>query len=336
MSILVQKPGLLSTFQDGGRWGYQSLGVNVSGIMDPSAFRLANILVGNDVQQTCLEMTVLGASLLFEHHACIALTGAFLNPHIDDSPIQNNRAYLIKAGQTLHFKTDAPTTGARAYLAVFGGYNLPNVMHSHSTDLKSKLGGLNGQALKKQDRITLNGTFADNHIPLIKERINSQRIYLSSGLGQQKRATIRVLTGVHFDLFTPESQQQFLHQPFKISTQSDRMGYRLLGHTLNLTKPLQIFSEPSNFGTIQVPPDGNPIILMADRQSTGGYPKIANVITADLGYLAQSLPGDQIHFTLTTLEEAQQSWFERLKRFEQLKQQLHDTVMTLHQYFSHF
>lgn len=336
MSIVVLKSGMLSTIQDSGRWGYQGLGVGVTGAMDPSALRLANILVGNQEILPCLEITLTGPTLRFDSHTCIAITGAFLSPYIDDTPIQNNRCYILTSGQTLSFKTNTNNTGARAYIAAFGGFKSAQALGSYSTDLKSQLGGIQGRALQKDDIIELNGRFRSKYILEVKQFIASRSVYLPSGLGIQPRQNLRVIKGTHFEQFTPESRQLFLDTEFKISPQSDRMGYRLQGNTLQLSTPLQIYSEPTAFGTIQVPPDGNPIVLMADRQSTGGYPKIANIITADLGYLAQALPGQSINFTLTSIEEAQRIWTERMTRFQQLKEQLRDTVSFLTEKFTHF
>ncbi len=336
MSIVVIKPGMLSTIQDEGRWQYQRLGVGVTGAMDPSALRLANILVGNSRILPCLEITLTGPTLRFDSNACIAITGAFLSPHIDNKPIQNNRSYILTPGQTLSFKSSPDNTGVRAYLAVFGGLKGNKVLNSFSTDLKSTLGGIQGRALQKDDIIELNGRFRSRHILEIKQFIASRSLYLTSGLGIQPRQTLRVIPGTHFAKFTDDSIHQFLDTEYKISAQSDRMGYRLQGCSLNLAEPLQIYSEPTSFGTIQVPPDGNPIVLMADRQSTGGYPKLANVITADLGYLAQSLPGQSVRFSLTTIDEAQKIWAERNARFKQLQVQLRDTVDFLTDKFTYF
>lgn len=336
MSIVVIKPGMLSTIQDIGRWQYQGLGVGVTGAMDPSALRLANILAGNTSILPCLEITLTGPTLRFDSNACIAITGAFLSPHIDNEPIQNNRAYILTPGQTLSFKSSPDNTGARAYLAVFGGLKGNKVLNSFSTDLKSKLGGIQGRPLQKDDIIELNGRFRSRHILEIKQFIASRSLYLSSGLGIQARQTLRVIPGSHFSKFTSEAIHQFLNNEFKINPQSDRMGYRLQGNILTLKEPLQIYSEPTAFGTIQVPPDGNPIVLMADRQSTGGYPKIANVITADLGYLAQALPGQGIRFSLISIEEAQSIWTERINFFKQLQTQLRDTVDFLTDKFTYF
>lgn len=336
MSITVIKPGMLSTIQDMGRWGTQRLGVGVTGAMDLSAIQLANLLVGNSSVLPSLEITLTGPTLRFDSNACIAITGAFLSPCIDGEPIQNNRGYIITTGQTLSFKTNPDNNGARAYLAVHGGFNLTPVLGSTSTDLKSHLGGIKGRALQKDDQLQLHGKFRSKHLLMLKNLLHSQRIYLRANLGVQRKNHLRVIAGAHFSLFSPTMQEKFLDTEFKIGAQSDRMGYRLQGATLTLEKPLQIYSEPTAFGSIQVPPDGSPIILMADRQSTGGYPKIANVITTDLGFLAQSLPGQTIRFSLTTIEDAQKIWAERVRSLHELQQQLLDTIQVLKDNFVYF
>ncbi|NOL49174.1 biotin-dependent carboxyltransferase family protein [Pelistega europaea] len=336
MSITVIKPGMLTTIQDSGRWGYQQLGVPVTGAMDSNALRLANILVGNPCILPSLEITLTGPTLRFESNACIAICGAFLSPYIDDEPIHNNRAYIITTGQTLSFKASPNNSGARAYLAIHAGLNTPPVLGSTSTDLQSHLGGIKGQALKKDDTIPFNGRFRSRHLLTLKQHLQSQRIYLSSGLGIRPKNHLRVTKGTHFSLFNPTTQHMFLDTEYKISHQSNRMGYRLQGVSLSLEKPQQILSEPTAFGTIQVPPDGLPIILMADRQSTGGYPKIANVISADLGYLAQLLPGQTLNFSLISLEEAQHIQAKRTNHFQELQQQLHDTINLLKTNFVYF
>lgn len=336
MSITVIKSGTLSTIQDSGRWGYQRLGVGVAGAMDMSAIRLANILVGNSCILPSIEMTLTGATLRFESNACIAVCGAFLSPYIDEEPIQNNRAYIITTGQTLSFKSSPNNSGARAYLAIHGGLKTPMTLGSHSTDIKSQLGGLHGIPLQKGDHLALNGRFRSRHLLSLKQQLQSQRIYLRSGLGIQRKNHLRVLAGVHFSLFSSAMQHLFLDTEYKISAQSDRMGYRLQGEKLYLTTPQQIHSEPTAFGSIQVPPDGSPIVLMADRQSTGGYPKIANVISADLGQLAQLLPGQTVHFSLLQLDEAQQIWAERKYHFQELQHQISDTVQILKENFVYF
>lgn len=333
MSILVKKPGVLSTLQDDGRWNYQGLGVSVTGAMDPSALRLANCLLGNPLTTTCLEMTLSGSSLVFEDYACIAISGAFLNPHVDQQAIQNNRAYLIQPGQTLSFKPCASSHGARAYLAVHGGFASEPVMGSQSTDIRVGFGGLQGRALQKGDRLYLNRQFVKSGLSPLLRHLQNCRVYLSSGLGIQTRQTIRLLRGTHFQAFTLISQQALVEDAYTITPQSDRMGYRLQGTLLRLEREIQIRSEPTTFGTIQVPTDGQPIALMADRQSMGGYPKIATVIRADLAYLAQHLPGQKIRFGFCTLEEAQLAWAQRLNKLKQLSCQVEESTRLMQQCF---
>ena len=333
MSILVNKPGMFTSIQDTGRWGCQSLGVSVTGAMDPSALRLANCVVGNPLNTACLEVTLSGPSLVFEEAACIAVSGAFLNPHIDEQAIQNNCAYIIQAGQTLSFKPSSQCTGARAYIAVHGGFKSELVMGSQSTDYRVGIGGILGRALQKEDRLHLNGYFSAESLELILSHLHKRKIYLSSGLGIQTRKTIRIIRGAHFQHFTMASREALVDAEFAITPQSDRMGYRLQGPALELEQALQLRSEPMAFGTIQVPADGQAIALMADRQSIGGYPKIANIIQTDLSYLAQHLPGQKIQFSLCTVEQAQQLWAERLEKFTQLSQQVQETSVMLKEHF---
>ncbi len=333
MSILVSKPGMFTSIQDTGRWGFQSLGVSVTGAMDPSALRLANCVVGNPLHTACLELTLGGPSLVFEEAACIAISGAFLGPHIDEQAIQNNCAYIVQAGQALSFKPSSHCTGARAYIAFHGGIKSDSVMGSQSTDYRVGMGGLQGRALQKGDRIHLNGYFAANSLDTILSHLHKRQIYLSSGLGIQVRKTIRIIRGAHFQHFTMASREALVDAEFAITPQSDRMGYRFQGPSLELEQPLQLRSEPMAFGTIQVPADGQAIALMADRQSIGGYPKIANIIQTDLSYLAQHLPGQKIQFSLCTVEQAQQLWAERLDKFSQLSQQIQETTHLLKEHF---
>ncbi|MFV9474744.1 biotin-dependent carboxyltransferase family protein [Advenella sp. RU8] len=322
MSIQVISPGVLSTFQDEGRHRFQSIGVPVGGVMNQSSLRLANLLAGNPPSETVLEITLSGPRLLFEEDACIAFSGAPIHAFANDTPIPVNRPFLIQAGQTLHFRPDPRSAMARTCLAVHGGFELPAMMGSCSTDLKNRLGGYHGRALKKQDRIEIKKPLASQHRQTLLDFFNALEIYLPANLGLQKKHGIRVIKGYHWDHFTRESQARFLNDSFRITPQSERMGYRLQGPVLALQSPLQILSEPTAFGSIQVPPDGNPIILMADRQTTGGYPKIANVISADLPVLAQMLPGEHCTFSLLDLKEAQRLMLDREKKFMTLQKQL--------------
>lgn len=324
MSLRVLKPGLLSTFQDAGRTGSQHLGVPVCGVMDPRAHRLANVLVGNDRDVATLEITMIGPTLQFEAPACFALAGADMQAMLNDSPIPNHRPLIARAGDVLTMGPAMPGSGLRAYLAVHGGYALPPVLASASTDLRGAFGGHAGRALAKNDTVGLTRALPrdEDELSALAQRLWQVRIYLPTALAFRPRSRLRLLPGVHWDEFTPQSQRDLLEADFRISAQSDRMGYRLEGPPLKMKTPRQILSEAASFGTIQVPSGGEAIVLMADRQSTGGYPKIAQVISADLPDLAQRRPGQTVCFTPIGLDEAQQLDSEQEDAFDQVRDTL--------------
>lgn len=324
MSLTVLKPGLLSTFQDMGRAGHQHLGVPVCGAMDMCSHRLANLLAGNDTDHATLEMTLVGPMLRFEAPACFAIAGADLQPTINDAPVSAYRPLIARAGDVLAFGSAAPDTGVRTYLAVHGGYALTPVLQSTSTYVRGAFGGHAGRALAKGDTIGLHTTLtaASDTLTDLAQALWQIRVYLPSAVVARARSHLRLLPGVHWDEFTAASHHDLLSSAFRISVQSDRMGYRLEGPALSMTTPRQILSEAASYGTIQVPSGGEAIILMADRQSTGGYPKIAQVITVDLPWLAQRGPGATVRFELTELDDAQRLDGEREAAFLQLQDAL--------------
>lgn len=320
MSITVIKPGLQSSFQDLGRQGYQHLGVSVSGAMDSRAHRLANLLAGNTDDHATLEITLTGPTLRFDAATCIAISGAALSPTINGQTVPNNRPLVVKAGDVLAF--GARKTGLRSYLAVYGGFDIARVMGSRSTFLRGNFGGMGGRALKKDDQIGLLQTLGEFDLDALTDDVWMIKVYLPALLGFMVRHDIRVIAGPHADLFTDTSLEQFFTSGYQVDAQSERMGYRLNGPTLKLKDTDQIVSEVTSFGTIQVPPDGKPIILMADRQTTGGYVKIAHVATVDLPLIAQTMPGETLHFHDITLAQAQQLDNQREEAFGRLFQGL--------------
>lgn len=320
MSITVIKPGLLSSFQDLGRQGYQHLGVPVSGAMDGRAHRLANLLVGNIDDQATLEITLTGPTLRFDAAACIAISGATLSPTLNGESVPNNRPLIVKAGDVLAF--GARKTGLRSYLAIYGGFDIAPTMGSQSTFLRGKFGGFKGRALQKNDHIGLRQPLCHRDLDELNNAVWMIKVYLPAILGFTVRHDIRVIAGPHADLFQSASLEQFFTSGYKVNAQSERMGYRLEGPALTLKSTDQIVSEVTSFGTIQVPPDGRPIILMADRQTTGGYVKIAHVATVDLPLVAQTMPGETLHFHELTLEQAQQLDYQREEAFGRLFQGL--------------
>ncbi|WP_455826300.1 5-oxoprolinase subunit C family protein [Pseudomonas graminis] len=309
MTIKVIRPGLFSSFQDTGRVGFQHWGVPVNGAMDQNAHALANLLVGNPTTAATLEMTIQGPVLCFQAKALIGLAGADLGASLDGVALKPGHAACVRPGAVLRF--EKPEYGARAYLAVSGGYVLQPLMNSRSTYSRGGFGGLDGRALKAGDVIPICSSFA-----------NPPRLNIPPGLLFTPRpgpVSIRVLHGREWAQFSASAQQDFLNEPYGLTAASDRMGYRLEGPGLALTQPAQLLSESVTFGTVQVPAGGQPIVLMADRQTTGGYPRIAQVASVDLPALAQLMPGDEIRFSLIDLPTAQQLLVARLRRLEKLE-----------------
>jgi antagonist of KipI len=326
MSIKVIRPGLLASMQDLGRFGFQKYGVINSGAMDSASLRIANLLVGNEEEEAAIEVTLMGTSLLFEEDLLISITGGDLSPVIDGEAVPQWRPVYIKKGSVLQFK--ACKSGCRSYVAVSGGFAIPEVMNSKSTYLRGGIGGYEGRALQTGD------TLHSNHLP---QKMNSLFQHLKSKCQSRlfiatawyvnsahfsksiQASMLRVIRGAEFDLFTLSSQSQFFEQDFQITPKSDRMGYRMSGPILELEESFELLSEAVSHGTIQVPQDGNLIILLADRQTTGGYPRIAHVATVDLPIIAQLKPGENIRFKEVTLEEAEQLYLKEEQRIEELK-----------------
>lgn len=323
MSIQVIRPGLLTTVQDLGRHGFQRHGVVVSGAMDPFSLRIANLLVGNEETEGALEITMIGPKLQFEEDSLIAICGGNLSPEIDGKSIPQWRPVMIKKGSVLSF--GAAKSGCRAYLAVAGGLDIPVVMGSRSTYLRAEFGGFHGRPLKKGDMLQTR-TPSDLSAHYLYKKLGSNPFAARKwSVGMKLRPVIgnpviRVTKGGQFEWFTENSKEQFFSSGFQVTSQSDRMGYRLSGPPLELTKSQELISEAVTAGTVQVPSEGNPIVLMADRQTTGGYPKIAQVITVDLPVLGQVKPGEKIRFKEISLEEAQTLLRLREQKIQLVKQ----------------
>ncbi|MBD3109090.1 biotin-dependent carboxyltransferase family protein [Bacillus sp. AGMB 02131] len=309
--ITVIKPGMLTTIQDLGRYGFQRYGVLVNGAMDTFSHRLANLLVGNHEATPTLEATLIGPHLRFELDTMIAIGGADLSPAIDGHPIQIWKPYAIKRGQYLTF--GAIQNGCRSYIAVAGGFQVPAVMQSASTYLRGKYGGVNGRPLQKDDQLLIN--VADREFNNMKWSIADELLprFHSS-------PTIHVVRGQQFNLFTAESQHCFFTSTYEVTPQSDRMGCRLKGPLLKRYTETEMLSEAVAFGTIQVSSDGSPIVLLADRQTTGGYPKIAQIASADFPNAAQVKPGDRVNFKEISHEEAQEKLLKLERNIHYVKQ----------------
>lgn len=311
MSIKITNPGPLSTFQDFGRTGYQKQGFPVNGAMDQDAMILANCLTNNPAGEAVIEMTIAGITAIFEETCVISLTGADCTPLINNKPIPMNTAVVIQKGQIL--RCPMAVNGCRSYLAVSGGFGLPLIMGSASTNLKCGIGGLQGRKLEKGDLIPLKKPCPS--LSHMERRTLPYVPYL-------KELTVRAVFGPQDDAFTEEGITLFQTQAFKVRPDSDRMGMRLDGPSLPCKKSYDIISDGIAAGSIQVTASGQPIILLSDRQTTGGYAKIAAVITADLPMLAQARPGDTLHFALISIETAQQIYTEKKAAMQALQRRI--------------
>ena len=313
MSVRVLRPGLLTTVQDLGRPGWQSLGVVPGGAMDPVSHTVANALVGNAAGAATLECTVLGPELVFGEDSLVAVYGADFDAQVAQRPFPMNRPVLVSEGTRLALR--AARRGARAYLAIAGGFDVPEVMGSRSTYLPAAFGGLEGRALRPGDLLGC----VPAHAQLSAERFErlARKRALSSGsvhtvkwsapaltLHDDSPLRLRLLEGRHTEQFDGASRRALYARPYRVAPASDRMGFRMEGAVLSRSAPVEILSEPTCLGSVQVPPDGAPIVLMADHQTTGGYPKIGEVALADIAPLAQRAPGGWVQFAICTQDEA--------------------------------
>ena len=291
--IRVADPGLLTTVQDAGRWGCQHLGVPVAGPMDPLSHRMANLLVGNPEDRATLEATLVGPEIEFLDDTVFAVAGARFELLLDARPMPTGVAARAGRGSRLRF--GRRTAGARAYVAVRGGVDVPARLGSRSTDLASGLGGLGGRPLRPGDRLDV-GAAAGAPVP---DRPGDPAFPLPAG-----GARVRFLPGTDRQRFEGRALERFPDCRFTIGPDSNRMGYRLKGLPIGLADRAPVLSAATPAGTIQVPPSGQPILLMADRQTTGGYAVLGTVITADLGVAGQLAPGDWIAFDACSRREA--------------------------------
>ncbi|WP_285766896.1 biotin-dependent carboxyltransferase family protein [Peribacillus sp. SI8-4] len=318
MSLRIIKPGLLTSIQDLGRKGFQQHGVIVSGAMDGYSLRIANMLVGNPEGEAALEITLMGPTIEMDKNCLIAITGANLTPTIDNQAAPMWKPILVRKGATLRF--EGCKSGCRSYLSVAGGYDIPKVMDSKSTYLRAGIGGYLGRALKAGDILTCNESSAPMGGQELKGAFLSPKWFVNEKeFMPDRKPLIRFIAGSQYDQFMNASKQSFEEHAFKVSNQSDRMGYRISGPGLEWENDVELLSEAVTNGSIQVPPDGNPIILLADSQTTGGYPKIAQVITADLSMIAQIKPGESIQFSRVTLREAERLYLQKEREMKELQ-----------------
>lgn len=294
MSLTVINPGALTTVQDLGRIGYQYSGMPCSGVMDQRSYRAANELVGNTSGEAVLEFTLFGGIYRLEEDAILALTGADVSPLLNGTPCPMNEPFAASKGSTLML--NPAKNGCRTYLAVAGGFDVPQILGSRSTNLKCHIGGFEGRALQAGDVLPF-GTSAVRF-----EDVQGRK---AEPVSVPSRLTVRVVPGPQEEAFTEKGIQDFYSESYLVSEESDRMGCRLTGAAIESKNGTDIVSDGIVFGSIQVTPAGAPIVLLADRQTTGGYAKIATVCSFDLPLLAQARPGSTVQFQKISVEEAQ-------------------------------
>lgn len=308
MSIRVIKPGVLTTVQDSGRIGHGRFGFNPSGVMDRRAYRLANYLVGNYTDEAVLEMTMLGGSFVFLESEYFAITGADMGATLEGLEVPMYQTVFARAGDTLSFS--AAKSGVYTYIAFAGGLDVPQVLGSRSTNLKCAMGGFAGRKLRSGDILPFCAPL--DHLGDLRMQKLPVENYASH------TAALRVVLGPQDDYFTAQGLADFLSAPYTITENADRMGYKLAGQPIAYHDKVDIISDGIVFGSIQVPPAGMPIVMLADRQTTGGYAKIATVASVDLPYLVQKRPGDTVHFQAISAKEAETLYKQEQKYFEKL------------------
>ena len=316
MSLKVLKAGILDTIQDMGRFGFQQFGINPTGVMDKYAASIANALVGNLFAEAVIEMHFPAPVFLFDQPAIVALAGADFSASVNGEPVPVYQPLVINKSSVLQFHS--VKNKARCYLAVKGGFKINKWLNSYSTNLKAEAGGINGTKLNKDDSIQLNDSSDLSKIPGADDfKILPWKANESWDDAETKE--ILVLPGNEWDWLDAASQKKFLSVDFYITNNSDRMGYRLKGDALKTKTKKELVSSAVFFGTIQLLPDGQLIILMADHQTTGGYPRPGYVISAHLSRLAQMKAGDKIRFAFTTQKNAEEIFIKQQQHLLQLQ-----------------
>jgi len=314
MNAVVTRAGFLTSVQDLGRTGFRQFGVSTSGALDSFALRVANVLVGNDQGAAGLEITLGGLQLRFENERIVAWCGGEFDVQIGSRALPAGRVAHLQAGDEL--KVGRAQSGCRCWLAISGGIDVPVVLNSRSTDLRAHFGGFEGRALRDGDVLPLR---TSSGLPVPATVISSWTAPHDWVNPANRHSTLRFVRGVDWNRFNPLTLQRFTIEKFSVSPDSDRMGVRLDGCELKRQDETDLISEAVAPGTIQVPPSGKPILLLGDCQTIGGYPKIAHVITVDLGLAAQLRAGDVVRFVEVSLPDAHRLLVERERDFERFR-----------------
>ena len=317
MSVLINNPGILTTVQDVGRFGFRRFGINPNGAMDKTALRLINILLGNDEDEAVLEMHFPAPEIVFEKDAVFALGGADFAAKLNGEMLENWKPYRAETGTILKFT--GKTFSNRAYLSVKGGFAVEKWLGSTSTNLTANIGGFSGRKLQKNDRLLFKVSGSRFQVQGFRFKVPNIKISASLIPFYSRFPTVRVVAGAEYESLTALSEQILRQKTFTVSQNSDRMGFRLIGESLFLLDDNELVSSAVNFGTIQLLPDGQLIVLMADAQTSGGYPRIAHIIETDLPLVAQLGANDRIAFQLISIEEAEDITLERERNLNFLR-----------------
>lgn len=298
MALKIINPGLFTTVQDLGRYGYESYGFTPAGVMDYESYYLANALLGNDYNCGVLELTLYGITFEVLHSTSMSSAGAEMELTINEEPFETGTAVDLVKGDIVKF--GGVKKGARTYIAFSGGLDLPKELGSYSTHTRSKMGGYKGRVLKAGDILPVKGKTVEHNFPVITKILTED-------------TEIRFIPGQQNDRFDSVNKRIFTESEYTLTKDSDRMGCRLEGPAVESADDDDILSEPTQFGSIQVPKNGQPIVLLADRQTAGGYKKIGTVAKVDLTKIAQKKPGEKITFTEVSVDEASQLYKDSLK-----------------------
>jgi antagonist of KipI len=317
MSLIVTRAGILDTIQDLGRFGFGNWGINPSGAMDQYALMAANALVGNSISEAAVEMHYPAPSIYFSAPALISVTGADFNAHINNTPIPNWKTIFLPRDSTLSFTNRK--SGFRTYLSIYGGFEIDEWLGSKSTNLKINLGGFEGRSLRKDDKLLFNVALAESTFQVFPWTINYHEIYQASSI-------IKFLPSELWHAFDENMQQEIGSMKMKILPTSDRMGYYFDNEPILLSSTEELLSSTVDFGTIQILPSGKLVCLMADHQTTGGYPRLGAIISADLPRLAQMVPGSVFTLSPASLEEAEKRLFSQQQSISLVASAIHEKL----------
>ena len=313
MGIRILKGGMLTTVQDLGRTGYQSQGFSVAGVMDVRSFKIANLLLDNPENEAVLEFTLIGPTLEFTSATIIAITGGDFTPTINGEPAPMYTAIYMNKGDVLKF--GSARTGSRGYIAFSSYLDIPVVMGSRCTNMKSRIGGFKGRKIQAGDYIGFR--IKRRYLPFFLSR------KLEPDNFDQDQTKVRVVMGPQDSRFSKQGIETFLTSEYTVTSDFDRMGCRLEGAFIAPKESSDIISDGIAFGSVQVPSHGKPIILLADRQTTGGYAKIATVASVDIPKVVQRKTDHRIHFEAITVQEAQNLYMEEQKELDRMRKEIH-------------